>query len=120
MTQDPIDEAFQFVESVTEQPLITINSKKIHGRLYSRGKYYSLLGLKNQREMLNTVARGGFLPEANIITFFQRFNDELSEAVKTISHEYLHSTLFHIGEKEASQKMDKKYGVAEKEEEYGI
>ena len=120
MTQDTLDEAIEFVESVSEPPLVTINTKTMKNRLWSKGHYVSLQSINKSVHAINSYARGGYMHKGNLITFFKRFDETLDEALKTINHEYLHYTISVIGEPEASQLMDKKYGLAEKEEEYGI
>ena len=74
MTQDPLDDAIEFVESVSSPPEITINKRIMLERIQNiTGRPQSMKMLRATIDYENQVAIAGYFPSGHFITFFKHF-----------------------------------------------
>ena len=124
---NPVDEAFEFIESALPQPSVTVSEqylkRKAREHFNKTGEYIppSVLDISIYKWVENQKTTGV------LATHFSNFNtilitavNDFNEAIKTLNHEYLHSTLSNLENDWVSKSLDRKYGTVEEIREYGV
>lgn len=124
---NPIDDAFEFIESVLPQPSVTVSEqhlkRKAREHFNKTGEYIppSTLDIMIYNWVENQKMKGVLATHySDLNTIMITAVNDFNEAIKTLNHEYLHSTLTHLENDRVSKSLDRKYGTVQEIQEYGV